>query len=224
MRAFRAVVFDLDGTLIDSVPDIHAAANRMLVGLGREPLDLARVASFVGNGVAKLVERCIDATGGGGDDLRLAAFQAFRADYEANAAVLTRPFDGVPGALDALAGMGCALGICTNKPVVPTNAVLAALGLAERFGAVVGGDSLAVMKPDPAPLRHCLERLGADPEATLFVGDSETDAATAGAAGLPFALFTRGYRKAPVEDFDTVLAFDDFAALAPFVQASAKAA
>jgi len=220
----RAVVFDLDGTLVDSAPDIHAAANVMLAALGRAPLDLSQVTSFVGNGVAKLVERCLAATGGADEALGARAFGIFREAYHAAPAVLTRPYPGVEGALDALAGAGCALGLCTNKPEGPTRQVLEGLGLARHFGAVVGGDTLAVMKPDPAPLELCLERLGAAPADGLYVGDSETDAATARAAGLPFALFTRGYRKSPVESFETVLSFDDFAALAPFVVGATRAA
>ncbi|MDT8344365.1 MAG: phosphoglycolate phosphatase [Thermohalobaculum sp.] len=218
----RAVVFDLDGTLVDSAPDIHAAANVMLAALGRAPLDLGRVTSFVGNGVAKLVERCLDATGGADAALGAHAFGIFREAYHAAPASLTRPYPGVEAALDALAGAGCRLGLCTNKPEGPTRQVLDALGLARHFGAVVGGDTLAVMKPDPAPLRLCLDRLGAGP--ALYVGDSETDAATARAAGLPFALFTRGYRKSPVESFEAVLAFDDFAALVPFALDTMRAA
>lgn len=219
-----AVVFDLDGTLVDSAPDLHAAANVMLAELGRSRLDLSQVTSFVGNGVAKLVERCLAATGGFDEAVNARAFAVFREAYHAAPAALTRPFPGVIDALDALAGAGYALGVCTNKPEGPTFQVLEALGLASRFAAVVGGDTLPVMKPDPAPLLLCVERLAAGTERALYVGDSETDATTAHAAGLPFALFTRGYRKSPVESFETVLAFDDFARLAPFVTAATRAA
>jgi phosphoglycolate phosphatase len=210
-----AVIFDLDGTLVDSVPDLHAASAAMLRGLGRAPLPLDEVRGFVGNGVARLVERCLAATGGADAVLRAEARALFDAAYIRDIATLTRPYDGVEAALDALAARGCRLGVCTNKPEAMAAEVLAGLGLAPRIAALVGGDTAGALKPDPAPLRLCHARLGGGP--VLFVGDSETDAASATAAGAPFALFTGGYRKSPVESFEMVLAFDDFADLIAFV-------
>ncbi len=217
MTAPRIVVFDLDGTLIDSAPDIAAAANVMLREIGREALPLPRIVAFVGSGVPKLVERCLDATGGRDEAGFRAALAIFRRAYDADPATLTRPYPGVPEMLEALAGAGFALGVCTNKPEAPARAILEALGLAGRFGAVVGGDTLPVTKPDPAPLREAVSRLGGG--AALFVGDSETDEATAKAAGLPFLFFTGGYRKKPAEAFAADFAFDRFEALAAHLAA-----
>lgn len=209
---FRHVVFDLDGTLVDSAPDLQAAAAAMLRDLGRPPLSLAQIKGFVGNGIAKLVERCLAASGGPPADPE-AALAAFRRSYAAAPVALTRPYPGVAAALQRLRGAGIRLGVCTNKPQAPALAVLEGLRLADHFAAVVGGDLLPVLKPDPAPLRLCLDLLGAAGGPALFVGDSETDAATARNAGLPFALFTEGYRKSPVESFEAELVFSDYAAL-----------
>lgn len=219
---YAAVAFDLDGTLIDSAPDLHAAANRMLAELGRPGLDLAQVTSFIGNGVPKLVERCLDATGGTGG-LHTDALARFRRHYDAAPADLTRPWDGVTEALAALRQAGLPLGICTNKPEAPARKLLGLLGM-DSFGSVIGGDTLPEHKPQPETLLRCLSDLGAGPESALYVGDSETDAETAANAGVPFALYTRGYRKRPVESFDAVLVFDDWAALPPFVLAERRAA
>lgn len=217
----RAVVFDLDGTLIDSAPDIAAAAAIMLREIGRPALDLSRIVSFIGNGVPKLVERCLDATGGRDEAGFRDALARFRRAYDADPATLTRPYPFVPETLAALAEAGFALGVCTNKPEAPSRAILAALGLDRRFAAVIGGDTLPVTKPDPAPLREAVARLGGGP--ALYVGDSETDEATAQAAGLPFLFFTGGYRKKPAEAFEAEFAFDRFEALAARLTATAEA-
>jgi phosphoglycolate phosphatase len=219
---YAAIAFDLDGTLVDSAPDLHAAANRMLAELGRPALTLPQVTSFIGNGVPKLVERCLEATGGGGD-LHADGLARFRAHYDAAPANLTRPWPGVPEAARRLRAAGLPLGICTNKPEGPARKLLALLGLDDLFASVIGGDTLPEHKPQPEPLIRCLAELGADPARTLYVGDSETDAETAANAGIPFALYTRGYRKRPVEGFVAVLAFDDWAELPDHVAAPAPA-
>lgn len=211
-----AVIFDLDGTLVDSVADIHAAIARLLEGEGLAPLDRATVQSFVGNGLPKLVERVIDATGlpmARHADLTARALEI----YNRAPAALTRPYPGVPAALAALRDAGHPMGICTNKPEGPARHVLSALGLDGFFASVVGGDRLPVVKPDPAPLHLCAAEMGAARFA--FVGDSEVDAATAQAAAVPFLLFTEGYRKGPVESLPHSAAFHDFGDLAARVAA-----
>lgn len=213
------VIFDLDGTLIDSVPDIHAEANRVLAEQGFAPLSLARVRSFIGNGVPYLVERLLEAVGEPADSPRHAAMVAsFVAGY-VTAVTQTQIYPGVIAALDALQAMGCKLGICTNKPVIPAHAVLKHLQLDGYFPTVIGGDSLATRKPDPAPL-YAAAMGAAD---VIYVGDSEIDAATAQNAGLPFLLYTEGYRKAPAKDLPHDALFSDFAAL-PGLVASLVAA
>lgn len=203
------IVFDLDGTLIDSAPDIQAIANRLLAQEGAAPVSLAETRDFIGNGAAVFVARMRKARGlAESTQARLHA--DFLAAY-ASAVELTVIYPGVRAALDVLEGQGHALGLCTNKPEGPTRAVLDHLGLTNRFGAILCGDSLPVPKPDPAPLHAAFDRLGDGP--AVYVGDSEVDAETAQRAGVPFLLFTRGYRKTPVEQLYHTHGFDDFADL-----------
>lgn len=204
------LIFDLDGTLVDSAPDIRAAVNLMLAGEGLGPLDLPTVTGFVGNGMPKLVERVMAAKGI--DPARHKALTQVTLDhYNAAPSALTRPYPGVPQALAALETAGHPLAVCTNKPEAPARAILADLGLAQHFPVIVGGDTLPVRKPDPAPALACIKALGGGTAA--FIGDSEVDAETAAAAGLPFYLFTEGYRKSPVSALPHRAAFSDFTAL-----------
>ena len=217
------VVFDLDGTLIDSAPDIHAAVNAVLRLNQARPLTLDQVRSFIGGGVDLLWRRVIAATGLPSEAHRdLVA--AFMTRYH-DATALTRLYPQVTEALGLLADRGYALGICTNKPLGPTRAVLEHFGISGLFATVVGGDSLPQRKPDPAPLRAAFLALGADPEAPrgVYVGDSEFDEECAHNAGLPFLLFTRGYRKTPVEQMRHLASFDDFAGLPLLVEQASAA-
>jgi phosphoglycolate phosphatase len=201
------VVFDLDGTLIDSAPDIHAAVNRMLTAEGCTGLDPSTVLSFVGHGLPTLVSRVMLHCGiPAGHHARLTA--ATLAEYDAGATKLTRLYPGVLEALDVLHRAGHRLGICTNKPEASARALLAKMDLLRRFDSVVGGGRLPAMKPDPAMLHLCIQELGSGP--SCFVGDSEVDADTAQAAEVPFLLFTEGYRKSPVEALPHRAAFSDY--------------
>ena len=205
------IIFDLDGTLIDSAPDIHAAMNAVLADRGAGPLPLEQVRGFIGNGVAKLVERCIRAAGLEATDTRHAEMAAeFHARY-ASAVHLTTLYPNVEPTLRALHADGFKLGLCTNKPEEPTHAVLRHFGIDGLFDGLSFGDGPYPSKPDPAPVRHVVEQLPA--RQFLYVGDSETDAATAKNAKLPMALFTQGYRKTPVEELYHDATFDDFADL-----------
>lgn len=209
----KSIVFDLDGTLVDSAPDIQAAANRMLAAQGLDPLDLPTIISFVGNGLPKLVERVMRVRGLARE--RHGELTQVTLDFYSRASAdPTRPYPNVIKALETLSGAGFALGVCTNKPEAPARDILRALDIERFFGVVVGGDSLAVKKPDPAPLHRAFEALGHD--ARLYVGDSEIDAETAERAGVDFALFTEGYRKRPMEALTHAFRFDDFAALPGF--------
>jgi phosphoglycolate phosphatase len=206
-----AVIFDLDGTLVDSAPDIHAAVNRLMLGEGKAPLAFETVKRFIGNGVPTLLSRVMAAQGRSGDELHARWMTRFMADYSTGASDLTRPYPGVLEALEALQHAGHVLGLCTNKPLEPARHVLAAFGLDRFFPVVIGGDSLSLRKPDPAPLLAVAEAL--DAGSAIFVGDSEVDADTALAAGVPFLLFTEGYRKSPVDEMAHAASFDNFSRL-----------
>ncbi|MDK2757905.1 MAG: phosphoglycolate phosphatase [Blastomonas fulva] len=206
LGAVRTVIFDLDGTLLDSAPDLHAAANRLLADMGRKPLSLDTVAGFVGNGVGTLVRLCLEATGGVCDFDE--AVELFHEHYAWAPADLTLVYDGVPELLKHLSGHGFSLGVCTNKPHGFAVTILTKLGLLPFFAEVTGGDSIGRLKPDPAMLLHCMAQLGSDRYSTLYVGDSEVDNETALRAEVPLALFANGYRKTPLADFSTILIFE----------------
>ena len=205
----RGVVFDLDGTLIDSLPDIAAAANALLADHGLAALPQSRIGGFVGMGERVFLDRLIAATA-----LDAAQYDALLAQfirhYKASTG-LTTVFPGALDAVQALKAEGYKLGICTNKPGVPLAAVLEALDLSRWFDVIIAGDTLPVRKPDPAPLLLAFERMGATEG--VYVGDSEVDAETAQRSGVPFAFFTEGIRTKPVEDIPHDRAFDRFGTL-----------
>ncbi len=193
----RAVVFDLDGTLIDSAPDLQAAANAMLAEIGRAPLPLETVISFIGKGTGVLVERCLDATGGAVDGFD--ALAHFLDHYGREPVARTTFYPGVEELLKALETRGIPMAICTNKPEGPAREIARRLGL--EIEVIVGGDTLDVRKPDPAPLHLAVERLGVSRATAIYVGDSETDYRTACAAGVSFIYFDGGYQRGEIEDF-----------------------
>ncbi|MCB1388735.1 MAG: phosphoglycolate phosphatase [Rhodobacteraceae bacterium] len=211
------LVFDLDGTLIDSAPDLHAAANRVLAEWGAAPLDLPTVKRFIGNGIPALVGLVRQARGLPEEEQPLMTARMF-AHYTAAPAVLTRPFPHVIPVLQRLVAQGARLGLCTNKAEAPTLGILTALRLERYFDTVIGGDTLPQKKPDPEPLLAAFDGLGGP---GIYVGDSEVDAECARRAGVPFALYTRGYRKTPVEALPHRVAFDDFTALPGLLAAMA---
>ena len=220
-KPMTAIIFDLDGTLIDSVGDIHAALNQMLTQAGHDPLVIETVTSFVGKGSSNLVKRVIDHVGMPDDAASHAHYLSEFLDiYTSAPAKFTTVFDHVHEVLTEFHSSGIALGLCTNKPEAPTNVVLDAFGLTTFFGSIVSGDRLPSRKPDPAMLHLVMQELGV--ERCLFVGDSEVDVATAKAAGMPIALFTSGYRQTPVAALAPDFAFDHFqdlpAIAAPFLR------
>ncbi len=212
----RLIIFDLDGTLIDSAGDVHSAVNRMLRHNGRPPLSLAEVKTMIGDGAAKLIERALAARPGAPVELADAVGQ-FLGFYEAHATVFTTVYPDVPETLARLGTMGIPLAICTNKPERPTAQVLEALGLAQYFAHVVGGDTMPWRKPDPRVLTSLIEARGLPVSETLMVGDSEVDAGTAHAAGVPFVLMTYGYHRGPVQDIPSAMMRDDFGGLLDYL-------
>lgn len=206
-----AIVFDLDGTLVDSAPDLHAAANKVLANYNKPPLTLEKVTSFIGNGIPNLVRLARIECGlpEAEEELMKTLMLEY---YSAHPADLSCPYPGVIDALTALAATGYKLGVCTNKFREPSVQILDALKLSHFFDVVIGGDSLPVKKPDPAPLFAAFSELKATTR--LYVGDSEVDAETAERAEIAFGLFTRGYRKTPVEELTSSFTFDSFEDLA----------
>jgi phosphoglycolate phosphatase len=186
----RILLLDLDGTLVDSVPDLCAALNRLMQSRACAGFSYAETAAMVGDGAAALVARAFAARGRAPDS---AALDDFLRDYGAHAAVETRAYPDVGPTLDALAAAGWRLAVCTNKPVAPARALLAALGLAKKFSAIGGGDSFAVRKPDPGHLLATLTAAGGAAGRAVMVGDHANDIAAARGAGLPCIFAAWGY-------------------------------
>lgn len=195
----EAVVFDLDGTLIDSAPGLHLAACEMLAEMDLPQPDLPTVVGFIGSGAPKLVERCLRWAGDVPGD-HPEALTLFLRHYARDPMRGTTAYPGARALLAALAARGLKLGLCTNKPEAPTRAILAAMDLGP-FAAVLGGDTLPVRKPDPAPLLRVIADLGARPEATVYVGDSIVDWRTAQAARVAYIHVEGGYQTVPIPDF-----------------------
>lgn len=211
-----AVIFDLDGTLIDSAPDIHAAANQVMVNLGLSAFTLEEARSFVGHGAPIFIDRCLTARGhADAPELNARALKEFLDIYE-DAVELTQPYAGVPECLDVLQQMDARLGVCTNKPEAPARSVLLHLDMQDYFSVVIGGDTADVRKPDPKPLLMAMKALGA--EKVIFVGDSEVDSETAQRANVPFALYTEGYRKTSVAELYHTVTFERFVDLPALVR------
>lgn len=218
----KTIIFDLDGTLIDSIGDIHAALNKVLAMRGTSPLDLATVRGFIGKGSRNLVMRALTAKNLPNDDEACATgLNDFLDIYSAKSAELTRIFEGVKGALINLSDQNIRLGICTNKPLQPTKIVLDQFELTDFFDNITCGDQLVSRKPNPEMLYHAMAALGTD--SCLFVGDSEVDRYTAAAAAQPFALFTKGYRTASIEALAPEYYFEDYALLPGVVETAFRA-
>ncbi|NVK39858.1 MAG: phosphoglycolate phosphatase [Oceanospirillaceae bacterium] len=200
----QLVLFDLDGTLVDSVPDLAQAVDRMLGALGRPGAGVDQVRDWVGNGAAVLVQRALTGTldTAAGQppefDEAYGLFLGYYGDAIADRSCL---YPGVRECLEGLSARGIAMGVATNKPMRFTTPMLEGFGLAQHFRVVLGGDSLPTRKPDPAMLLAAIEHCGASPATTLMVGDSCNDVRAARAAGCPVAAVPYGYNHGePIED------------------------
>ena len=180
----RLAVFDLDGTLVDSVDDLHASVNHALAAVGLPPRSVAEVRTFVGEGARVLLAKAVSPR----DELLEPALAAWRPHYEAHCLDRTVPYPGI-GPL--LAGAGRTLAVLTNKPGGMARKILDGLGLLQRFAVVLGGDE-APRKPDPTGLLEIMARVGATPAETVFVGDSRHDVETARRAGVAVVAVTWG--------------------------------
>jgi phosphoglycolate phosphatase len=206
------LVFDLDGTLVDSAPDLHAALNQMLRERGRPALSLPQVKRMIGDGVPTLVSRALSASGAN-PAAAAGALSRFLEIYEANAVRLTRPYPKVPETLASLRRQGYRTAICTNKPQRATIAVIEGLGMIELFDGIAGGDRFPVKKPDPGHLLGLIGELEARAEASAMIGDNENDAAAARAAGIPLVLMRYGYARVDPESLAADALLDHFAEL-----------
>jgi phosphoglycolate phosphatase len=187
----KTLVFDLDGTLVDSAPDIAAAVNALFAELGLPAVELAHIRRMIGDGAPMLLERALAHVGAAHQAAEL--MPRFSVHYGEHAVRLTTVYPSVVETLTALRGEGCRLGVCTNKPIGPTRAVLAALGLDSLIEAAVGGDSLPQRKPAAEPLLAVIRALGGTPDSAVLVGDSAVDLACAEAAGVPAIIIPSGY-------------------------------
>jgi phosphoglycolate phosphatase len=214
--AFSVVAFDLDGTLVDTAPDLTAALNHALGALGRGAVPAESVRHMVGHGARALLEKGLAATGGVTPALVDQGFPIFLAHYEAHIADASRPYPGVEAAMDVLADRGVKLAVCTNKLESLARALIESLGWTDRFAAIVGGDTLPVRKPDPAPLFAAIEASGGRPAA--FVGDSITDTDTARAAAIPCVAVSFGFSDRPPAQLGADILIDHFDALIPALE------
>ncbi len=208
---FKTIVFDLDGTIADTAPDLAAALNAALQSLGREPLPLAAVRGMIGHGTRALLQNGLAATGDVSDALIATSYPVLLDFYAAHICDLTKPYPGVEAALDDIVANGIALALCTNKPALLTNRLIEALGWQDRFAAIVAGDTLEVSKPDPAPLHLAIARSGGG--AAAFVGDSIVDIQTAKAAGVPCIAVSFGFADRPAGELGADRVIDSFSEL-----------
>ena len=199
------IVFDLDGTLVDSAPSLCKAGNYLLSRLGRQRIDVETYKTFIGKGLLKQVEQLLVYSGGIPDDDLQRQFRLFRDYYNLNPLVATTTYDGVDECLRALKDIPAKLAICTQKLEKPARFVLAGLNLEHYFDGFAFGDSLPVMKPHPDMVNYSTKGFHKGP--LIYIGDSETDSLTAKNAGADFLLFAGGYRNLPTNKIDNYAVF-----------------
>ncbi len=218
-----AIVWDLDGTLVDSAPDLASALNTVLDKRGFFTLSINEVRAMIGNGVPKLVERGFNTVGIRPDPAQLDELIAmFVKEYKTCATDNTRPYPGVVEALQEIHSMNIPMGVCTNKPEAFTRQILEGLGLSGYFSSVVGGDSTSARKPDPEPVLACLRGLVSEPASSLMIGDSVHDVHAARAAGVTIGVVPWGYRSAPVEELGADFVLHDLAALPGMIREASE--
>jgi len=207
----ETVVFDLDGTLVDTAPDLTAALNAVMLREGRPAVPLDDVRHMVGRGARVLIERALDATGQPWDTGTISDLMAhFLEHYDANIAATSRPFEGCEAALQRLTARGVRLGVCTNKPERLSLKLLDELRMRSLFPVVRGADSQPYRKPDPRHLLDTISALGGRPESAVMIGDSETDVLTARAAKVPVIVVSFGYTEIPVQQLGADIIIDHY--------------
>ncbi len=216
----QAVVFDLDGTLVDTAPDLCGTLNRLLVEHGRPAISLADIRPMIGDGAAKMVERGFGATGGLPDDVTVLV-RRFLELYEVGVADESRPFPHVVDTLKRMREAGMKLGVCTNKLTDLSQRLLDALDLSRHFDVLIGGD-VPARKPDPRHILMTVERLGATPATALMIGDSLNDVAAAKAAKVNVVAVSFGYTSTPAVELGADAVIDSFAELPPLIGLTAR--
>jgi phosphoglycolate phosphatase len=202
--AISAVAFDLDGTLLDTLPDIAAAADAMLIDVGHEPAGEPVVRGYIGNGLGRLTKRLLTGRMDGepSPEMFERAYESLKRHYQATLSRRTRPYPGVETGLQRFKQAGLKLACITNKAEAFTVPLLQATGLSGFFDLVLSGDSLPRRKPDPLPLLHCARQFGVSPAEMLIIGDSANDTQAARAAGCPVFCVPYGYRSGEMRDLD----------------------
>ncbi|MFC3713111.1 HAD family hydrolase [Sphingoaurantiacus capsulatus] len=220
----RLVIFDLDGTLVDTGPDLTAALNHALGVLGRREVDEESVKEMVGLGARKLLERGLEATGVMTDELIDAGVQPFLDYYAANICVGSKPYPGLEAAMDELAADGVTLAVCTNKPQRLSELLIEALGWQGRFAAILGADRVPQRKPHPSHVLSTIEAAGGDVRSTAFIGDSIVDVTAAKAADVPVIAVSFGFPDRPADTLGADAVIDSYAELIPALRRLAASA
>ncbi|MCP1468571.1 phosphoglycolate phosphatase [Sphingobium sp. OAS761] len=213
---FDIVGFDLDGTLLDTSGDLAAAVNHAIGTIGRPPFPTADIRPFVGKGAKVMLQRALAASGGCDDAMLETTLPILLDYYQQNLAVHTVPYPGLIAAMDELAAAGVSLAICTNKAERFTLPLMRQIGLSDRFAAIVGGDTVGVAKPDPAPIHAMIDRAGGG--RAIFLGDTINDIAGARNAGIPSIAVSFGFLDGPVEALEADAVIDHFDELAPLLE------
>jgi phosphoglycolate phosphatase len=200
-RSPRTVVFDLDGTLVDTAPDLISALNFILAREGLPPVPLASARNMIGAGARKLIERGLELEGRSASPADVSRLtDDFISYYAEHIADSSRPFDGLTRALDDLAALGCRFAVCTNKLEWLSKRLLDKLNLSARFSAICGADTFGVSKPDPAILRQTVARAGGQLSSAVMVGDAGPDIGVARRTGIPVIGVSFGYTEVPIAD------------------------
>jgi len=214
------IVFDLDGTLVDTAPDLVAATNHVLQHMGRAPIEHERLRPWIGQGAMHMIERAIGDAGSNltqeEHDRLLDRYLTF---YGANIAVGSQPFEGVVPALERFKARGATLAVCTNKMEGMSKSLLDALELTQFFAAIAGRDTLATFKPHPEHLLGTIRMAGGNANRAIMIGDSQVDVATAKAAGVPVVAVSFGYTDIPASELGADAVIDHFNELEPAIAA-----
>lgn len=210
--AKKYVIFDLDGTLIDSIPDMCREISLFLKDHGRRELTTQEAMSTIGNGAAMMLKGAFALTGDPIEEKDLPdLLNCWISQYSHAQMALTKTYPHVEETLSELKKDGCKLAVCTNKPAGPTEAILNKLDLKKYFDVVLDADALPVRKPEPEPLWEAVKRMGGTNDNAVMIGDGETDALAARAAGFPVILLTYGYAHIPFDEIKPDALIDDFA-------------